>query len=99
MGLWFIDRFRHIDWFIVTAASVIAILGIFTMYGFSDGGGVGKRQIVWLIISLGVFFVTSQFEYRVLRRTGVVIGIYGSTLLLLVLVTIRIEMFVLICKV
>lgn len=88
MGTWFIDRFRHIDWLVVVAASLITILGIFTMYGFSEGGGFGKRQIIWLLISLGVFFIASQFEYRVLRRTSAVVGIYGSTLVLLVLVTI-----------
>lgn len=88
MRAWLYDKVRHIDWLVVIAASAITLLGIVTMYGFSEGGGFGKRQIIWLLVSLTVFFIASQFEYRVLRRTGVVMSIFGITLLLLVFVTI-----------
>ena len=85
---WLYERVRHIDWIVVGAATAITFLGIVTMYGFSEGGGFGKRQMVWLGISFLVFIIASQFEYRVLRRTGVVVSIFGGTLFLLLLVTI-----------
>lgn len=88
MILWLYERVRHIDWIVVGAAAAITFLGIVTMYGFSEGGGFGKRQMVWLGISFLVFIIASQFEYRVLRRTGVVVSIFGGTLFLLLLVTI-----------
>lgn len=88
MRAWLYERLSHIDWLVVGAASAITFLGIVTMYGFSEGGGFGERQMIWLAISFVVFLVASQFEYRVLRRTGVVVGIFGITLLLLVLVTV-----------
>jgi rod shape determining protein RodA len=88
MRAWLYERLSHIDWLVVGAASAITFLGIVTMYGFSEGGGYGERQIIWLAISFVVFLIASQFEYRVLRRTGVVVGIFGITLLLLILVTV-----------
>jgi len=88
MMSWLYERVRHIDWIVVGAATAITFLGIVTMYGFSEGGGFGKRQMVWLGISFLVFIIASQFEYRVLRRTGVVVSIFGGTLFLLLLVTI-----------
>lgn len=88
MKAWLYERLSHIDWLVVGAAGAITFLGIVTMYGFNEGGGFGERQIVWLGISFVVFLIASQFEYRVLRRTGVVVGIFGFTLLLLILVTV-----------
>jgi len=88
MKAWLYERLSHIDWLVVGAAGAITFLGIVTMYGFNKEGGFGERQIVWLGISFVVFLIASQFEYRVLRRTGVVVGIFGFTLLLLILVTV-----------
>lgn len=88
MRAWLYERLSHIDWVVVGAAGAITLLGIVTMYSFNEGGGFGERQMMWLSISFIVFLVASQFEYRVLRRTGVVVSIFGITLLLLILVTV-----------
>jgi rod shape determining protein RodA len=45
-----------------------------------------ERQIVWIGLALAVFFVASLPEYRFLRRTPVVVSLYGGILLLLSLV-------------
>ncbi len=88
MTAWLRDKFRHIDWLVVVAAALITFFGIVTMYGFSANDAYGERQTIWFGISFTVFLIASQFEYRVLRRTGVVVGIFGATLFLLILVTI-----------
>jgi rod shape determining protein RodA len=88
MWLWLYEKVRHIDFLIVGAAATITILGIVTMYGFAEESNFGQRQLVWLGISLAVFFIASQFEYRMLRKTGVVLGLFGVSVGLLVLVTI-----------
>lgn len=88
MTTWLYERIRHIDWLVAGAAVLITFLGIVTMYGFSENNGYGERQMIWFGISFLVFLAASQFEYRVLRRTGVVVGIFGFTLFLLLLVTI-----------
>ncbi|MFZ2152191.1 MAG: rod shape-determining protein RodA [Minisyncoccia bacterium] len=88
MTAWLRDKFRHIDWLVVVAAALITFFGIVTMYGFSANDAYGERQTIWFGISFAVFLIASQFEYRVLRRTGVVVGIFSATLFLLILVTI-----------
>ncbi len=88
MWAWLYEKVRHIDFLIVGAAATITIFGIVTMYGFAEESNFGQRQLVWLSISLVVFFVASQFEYRTLRKTGVVLGLFGVSVGLLILVTI-----------
>ncbi len=88
MWAWLYEKVRHIDFLIVGAAATITVLGIVTMYGFAEESNFGQRQLVWLGISLTVFFIASQFEYRMLRKTGVVLGLFGVSVGLLVLVTI-----------
>lgn len=88
MWAWLYEKVRHIDFLIVGAAATITILGIVTMYGFAEESNFGQRQLMWLGISLAVFFVASQFEYRMLRKTGVVLGLFGTSVGLLILVTI-----------
>lgn len=88
MLAWLHEKVRHIDFLIVGAAATITVLGIVTMYGFAEESNFGQRQLVWLGISLAVFFVASQFEYRMLRKTGVVLGLFGVSIGLLILVTI-----------
>ncbi len=78
------QKVKHIDWVIVASAFILTALGITTMYGFTDESGYGSRQLLWLAISLVVFFVVSQFEYRVLRKTSVVIALFAATTLLLI---------------
>ena len=88
MWAWLYEKVRHIDFLIIGAAATITVLGIVTMYGFAEESNFGQRQLVWLGISLTVFFIASQFEYRMLRKTGVVLGLFGVSVGLLVLVTI-----------
>lgn len=88
MLAWFAEKVKHIDWLIVGAASIITLLGIVTMYGFSDESNFGQKQLVWFLISLGVFGIASQFEYRILRKTEVVLTLFGLSIFLLILVII-----------
>ncbi|MBI4093973.1 rod shape-determining protein RodA [Candidatus Kaiserbacteria bacterium] len=78
--------FGHIDWFIFGAALAVSLLGIITMYSFPGENMFFERQLVWLAFALVVFLVASLLEYTFLRRTPVVVGLYGGVLLLLGLV-------------
>ena len=79
--------FRHIDWILVAAAFCISLLGLATMRSFSDGNAFFEKQIMWIAIALGVFLVSSFFDYSLLRRTTVITGLFVmvSVLLLMVL--------------
>jgi len=59
------------------------------MSTFGQGVSLAPRQLLWLAISLGVYLALSMFDVRFLRRTSVVMTLYGvaATMLVLVLVT------------
>lgn len=79
--------FSHIDWFLFAAALLIALAGIITMRPFAgDAETYFDRQLVWLAVSVGIFFLASIPEYQFLRRTPVVAALYILMVALLALV-------------
>ncbi len=71
---------------IFAAAVTLTLIGALTMSSFQQGNPFFIRQLIWLCISSVVFFAASQVDWRILRRTGVAVGIYGvATGLLLLL--------------
>ncbi len=78
-----------IDWFLVGAIVPIILAGLFTMSSFSDSNVYFNRQIIWIGISFAVFLFLSTIDFKFLRKTGIILGIYigiVSVLLLLFLV-------------
>ncbi|OHB19890.1 MAG: rod shape-determining protein RodA [Parcubacteria group bacterium RIFCSPHIGHO2_01_FULL_56_18] len=79
--------FAHIDWYLFFAALGISILGLVTMYPLGGGGeSFFDRQIIWIGLSLIVFFLAALPEYRFLRRTQIVTALYVLILSLLALI-------------
>lgn len=78
--------FRHIDWFLFFSALGLSLLGLFTMRSFGADNAFFEKQMVWIALSVGVFFVASLFEYGFLRRTQIIIMLYASMIILLGLV-------------
>ena len=68
--------FNHIDWFLVGAAVTISLAGLLTMRSFSTENFFFERQIIWICIAIGVFFVASLGDYSFLRRTPVIVGCF-----------------------
>lgn len=77
---------QHIDWFLFVAALAISLLGLATMRSFGAENSYFDRQIVWISIAIGVFFVASLGDYSFLRRTPVVAGAFIFILTLLALI-------------
>jgi rod shape determining protein RodA len=69
--------FSHIDWFLLAAALAISFLGLATMRSFSVQNDFFDRQIIWICLSLVVFFAASVPDYSFLRRTQVLSALYG----------------------
>jgi len=78
--------FAHIDWFLFAGALTISLLGLVTMRSFPGDNVFFERQIIWLSLAVGIFFIASLPEYRFLRRTPVVVGLYAGVAALLGLV-------------
>jgi rod shape determining protein RodA len=80
----FRQKFVGVDWILLAATMAIAAAGLLTMNSFAVGqASYFDRQILWLAISLAVFLFTVSFDFRFLRRTGVIMTIFTATCVLL----------------
>src|SRR3989344_3442775 len=84
--------FKRIDWILVLLIMPIMIAGLFTMKSFVPGENSGdffSRQLIWVVVSLTVFFIFSFIDFRFLKRTDVLVFLFlffsGLLLLLFVL--------------
>jgi len=80
----------RIDWLLVFCIVPIIIAGLLTMKSFVPGDDAGFfiRQIVWTCVSFAVFFGFSFIDFRFLKRTDVLMGIFliSCTVLLMLFV-------------
>ncbi|MDB5238198.1 MAG: mrdB [Candidatus Kaiserbacteria bacterium] len=65
---------------------MISLLGISTMRSFSAENAFFDKQIIWVCVALVTCFVASIPDYRFLRRTQIVVGLYTVIVFLLGLV-------------
>jgi rod shape determining protein RodA len=79
---------RKTDWLLFGSAFLISLSGLVTMSSFVGESPFFSRQIIWISVAVIVFFVCSFFDFRFLRRTGVVVTLFsaicGALLLLFV---------------
>lgn len=75
----------QVDWVLLGSAIAITVLGILSMYGFGGEDQFASRQVIWLILGLVAFFITSNIDWRFLRSTQTVVIIYAAALALLFL--------------
>ncbi|RJQ35867.1 rod shape-determining protein RodA [Candidatus Parcubacteria bacterium] len=81
-----IRAFSHIDWFLFAAALCISLLGLATMRSFGVENFFFERQIIWICVAVGAFFIVSLGDYSFLRRTPVVFALYIGAVSLLALI-------------
>jgi rod shape determining protein RodA len=81
----FFSLFRKVDVTLLVAMVGVLIAGLITMSSFQGHDVYLIRQSMWIIFTLSVFFIASQFEYRFLKETKVVITGYLIIITLLTL--------------
>jgi len=86
-----ISFFRRIDWLLLLFILPIASAGLVTMKSFVPGASEENffgKQLIWIAVSLIIFFVFSFIDFRFLKRTDVLVSlfIFFSFLLLLLFV-------------
>lgn len=81
-----VRAFAHIDWVLLSAAIAVSLLGLATMRSFSFENLFFERQLIWIAIAIGVFFVASIPDYSFLKRTPIIVALYVGVLALLALV-------------
>lgn len=77
---------RKIDWIMVLSVVPILAAGLITMKTFTGESGFFVRQLVWVLVAFGAFFATSFLDARFLKRSDVLMYIYGVSILLLLVV-------------
>ncbi|HEY4508782.1 MAG TPA: FtsW/RodA/SpoVE family cell cycle protein [Candidatus Paceibacterota bacterium] len=75
--------FKNIDWVLFGSVILISLAGLFTMNSFLPTGqaGVGEshffqRQIIWLLISVTVFFLSSLVDWSFLKNTRIIVTLF-----------------------
>ncbi len=74
-----------IDWLLFFSAIIVSSLGLLTMASFVADDPYLERQIIWLCISVSVFFVLSFIDYTFLKKTKIVTYIYVVSIFLLII--------------
>lgn len=84
-----LDRFwqkiKTIDWILLGAIIPILIAGLLTMSSFSDANLFFNKQLIWIGVSLVIFFVLSTIDFKFLRKTQIVFSLYVLVVVLLTL--------------
>lgn len=77
-----ISRFR-IDWVMLGSAVTMVLFGLVTMNSFTGDNPYFARQAVWLCVSVAAFFGASLIDWSFLKRTQVLVLLFGLMILLL----------------
>lgn len=67
---------RSIDWLLVIFLLPILGAALTTMSSFTGDSNFFGRQIMWIGVSLVIFFIFSFIDFRFLRRTDVLVGLF-----------------------
>jgi rod shape determining protein RodA len=78
----FLDRIV-IDWYIFIPALLISLAGLVTMNSFDGANYFFFRQSMWILVAVLIFLFASGVDWRFLRRTSVLVPIFGFILFLL----------------
>lgn len=77
--------FGHIDWVLVAAILPLLAAGLVTMHSFVGESTFFTRQLIWIGVSFLLFFLASFMDWRFLRRTSVVVGLFVASIVVLLL--------------
>ncbi len=69
-------NFKHIDWILLFLVMPIIGAGLVTMKSFVGTTAFFNQQIIWVIVGLMAFFVSSFFDFRFLKKTKVLASLY-----------------------
>lgn len=76
----------RIDWMLFASALLLTFAGLVTMNSFVGENLFFEKQLIWATLSVATFFLLSTIDFRFLRRTYIVVGLYVFAVLTLALV-------------
>lgn len=72
-----------IDWLLFFSTIPILAAGLVTMFSLTEANVFFSKQLIWIVVSLALFFCASFFDWRFLRRSDILFAIFLSGALLL----------------
>ena len=72
-----------VDWLLFAAIVPILAAGLATMYSFTGDNSFAAHQLIWIAVSLLVFFGASSFDARILRATWISVSLFALSVVLL----------------
>lgn len=72
---------KRIDWLLFFFIVPILFAGLFTMKSFvpiEHGVNFFQKQIIWIVVSLIVFFIFSYIDFRILKQSNVLVFLFLS---------------------
>ena len=73
----------QIDWILFCATLPLLAVGLITMNSFTGDSQFFFKQLVWIAISISIFFILSRVDFRFLRKTWVSVTLFVISCLLL----------------
>lgn len=77
---------QGIDWILVGASLLLAVMGLVTMYSYQSNNIFFERQLLWIGVSLGLMVLAMVPDYRFLRTGNTSFWLFLLTAASLVLV-------------
>ena len=71
-----VEEKNGIDWILFLATIPLLGAGLITMSSFTGDGTFFNRQLLWIIVSITVFFGLSFIDFRFLRKTWVSVSLF-----------------------
>ncbi len=78
-GSYSLERYEEktgIDWILFISTLPLLGAGLVTMNSFTSDGNFFSKQMIWIAISIIIFFVLSFIDFRFLRRTWVSVTLF-----------------------
>ncbi len=76
---------KNIDWMLFSSVVLLSLAGLVTMNSFVGTSNLFERQIIWLSISIIIFFIASSVDWSFLKSTRVIVILFAISVGLLFL--------------
>lgn len=71
-----VDEKNGIDWILLLATLPLLGAGLVTMNSFTGESDFFTKQLLWIVISLCLFFILSFIDFRFLRKTWISVSLF-----------------------
>lgn len=68
--------FAGIDWIMFGAIVPLLGAGLITMKSFTTNSLYFEKQLIWVVVCILISFLLSTFDFRFLRRTDILVGLF-----------------------